>query len=346
MSPNFEFQFPWVLGLLALLPVYAFLRGRAGKLSALRFSSADLARAAGAAARSAAGRLLLFLRVLTVGLAIVALAGPRFAQHRTETLASGVDIMLVLDMSWSMMALDMGQPGERLSRMDIAQAVLADFVKRRPSDRIGLVAFSAVPYLASPLTLNHDWLTDNIHRLHVGMIRELGTAIGDATIAAAKRLKAIRDSKSRIIILLTDGDNNKGEVDPVPAAELAAALGTRIYTIGIGREEPCQLPAFDPSTGRLRLDPAGNIIPTITLQPANYQVLDKMARLSNGRSYRAASRRELEQIYAEIDRLEKTEVRLRKHTTYTPLFQWPLLGSLALLALELGLATTRYRRVP
>src|SRR5262249_54445931 len=151
---NFEFQFPWLLALLAFLPVYAFALGRVGKLAALRFPSADIARAAGAMARSATGRLLLFLRLLTVALCIVALAGPRFANDRTETEASGVDIMLALDLSWSMMALDMGGPDEMVSRFDIASQVLEDFVQKRPSDRMGLIVFSAVPYLASPLTLN------------------------------------------------------------------------------------------------------------------------------------------------------------------------------------------------
>src|SRR5205814_6895497 len=195
----------------------------------------------------------LFLRLLTVGLCIAALAGPRFANDQTETQASGVEIMLVLDLSWSMMALDMSGPQERVSRFDSASQVLEDFIRKRPSDRMGLVVFSAVPYLASPLTLNHGWLVENLHRLHVGLIRDLGTAIGDATAAAAKRLKDIKDSKSRIIILLTDGDNNKGELDPVPAAQLAAALGEKVYTIGIGIEEPCQLPLFDPATGKLIL---------------------------------------------------------------------------------------------
>ena len=204
-----------------------FCSGKVGKVSALRFSSADIARAAGGAARASAGRLLMFLRLFTLGLCIVALAGPRFANDHTETQASGVDIMLALDLSWSMMALDMGGPKERVSRYDIASSVLEDFIRKRPSDRMGLIVFSAVPYLASPLTLNHDWLIENLHRLHVGLIRDLGTAIGDATAASAKRLKNIKDSKSRIIIMLTDGDNNKGEIDPLPAAQLAAALGTK-----------------------------------------------------------------------------------------------------------------------
>jgi Ca-activated chloride channel family protein len=346
MSGNFEFQYPWALVLLALLPVYALLHGRPGKLAALRFPSADIARAAGATARAAVGRLLLFLRLLVVALLIAALAGPRFANDHTETEASGIDIMLVLDVSWSMMALDMGAPRERVSRFNIASDVLEDFIRKRPSDRLGLIVFSAVPYLASPLTLNHDWLVENLRRLHVGLLRDLGTAIGDATAAGARRLKTIQDSKSRIIILLTDGDNNKGDIDPVPAAQLAAALGIKIYTIGIGIEQPCQLPLFDPGTGKLQLDPAGNVIPAMTLQPANYSVLSKMSSLSNAKSYRATNRRELQRIYDEIDRLEKTEVKLRRLTTYRPLFQWPLLAAFGLLAVELLLAHTRLRRVP
>lgn len=346
MNPHFQFQFPGLLGLLALLPIYAFLRGRAGKLSALRFSSADIARAAGGAARSAAGRLLIFLRLLTVGLCIVALAGPRFANERTETQASGVDIMLVLDLSWSMMSLDMGGSNEESTRFGIASSVLEDFIGKRPNDRMGLIAFSGVPYLACPLTLNHEWLDQNLHRLHIGIIRELGTAIGDGIASAAKRLQALKGAKSRIIILLTDGDNNKGEIEPVPAAQVAAAVGAKIYTVGIGIEQPCQLPSFDVETGKLRHGPNGEILPTITLQPANYTVLGEMARLSHGKFYRATNRRELQNIYNEIDRLEKTEVKLRRYVTFTPLFQWPLLAAFALLALELILSNTRYRRVP
>jgi Ca-activated chloride channel family protein len=245
-----------------------------------------------------------------------------------------------------MMALDMGGPDERVSRFDIASQVLEDFVRKRPSDRMGLIVFSAVPYLASPLTLNHDWLIENLHRLHVGLIRDLGTAIGDATAAGAKRLKAIKDSKSRIMIVLTDGDNNKGEIDPVPAAQLAAALGEKVYTIGIGIEQPCNLPRFVPATGKLELDPNGNVIPAMTLQPANYSVLAKMSALSHAKFYRATNRRELQNIYNDIDRLEKTQVKLRRFTTYRPLFQWPLLAAFGLFCIEMALSNTRLRRLP
>ena len=346
MSGHLQFQYPWVLTLLALLPVYAVLCGRTGRQSAVQFSSADIVRAAGATVRSAAGRWLLFLRLLVVALGIIALAGPRFANEHTETSTTGVDIMLCLDLSWSMEAQDMAGPNERVSRFDIARDTLEDFIQKRPNDRLGLIAFSAVPYVVSPLTLNHDWLIQNLNRLHVGLIRDLGTAIGDAAASAAKRLSNVKDAKSRIIILLTDGDNNAGSLDPVPAAQLAAALGAKVYTIGIGIEKPCNLPQFNPDTGQLILDPMGNIIPAMTLQPANYTVLGKMAGLSRAKFYRATNRAELQSIYADIDRLEKTEVKLRRYSVYTPLFQWPLLAALGLLALEQILSHTRFRRVP
>jgi len=346
MNGEFEFQFPWLLGLLGLLPVYALLRGKTGGSAALVFSSAEIARAAGARVRSRPGRFLLFLRLLAVALGIVALAGPRRANYHVETETPGIDIMLVLDLSWSMEAIDMGKPAEKLSRFAIASGVLRDFIGERPNDRIGLIAFSGVPYLASPLTLNHDWLLENLARLHIGIITDLGTAIGDAVAVAAKRLKAVPNSKSRIMILLTDGDNNLGKVDPLPAAQLAAALGVKIYAIGIGIEQPCNLPAFDPATGQFRLDANGNIIPTLLLQPANYAVLGKMADLSGGRFYRATNQRQLQTIYHQIDQLEKSEVKLRRYATYQPLFQGWLAAALGLLALELILASTRFRRVP
>jgi Ca-activated chloride channel family protein len=346
MNGQFEFQFPWLLGLLAVLPVYALLHGKTGGSSALTFSSADIARAAGAKSRALPGRFLFFLRLLALALGIVALAGPRRANDHVETETPGIDIMLVLDLSWSMEAIDMGRPEEKLSRFAIASGVLRDFIAERPNDRIGMIAFSGVPYLASPLTLNHGWLLENLARLHIGIITDLGTAIGDAVAVAAKRLKGVPNSKSRIMILLTDGDNNLGKVDPLPAAQLAAALGVKIYAVGIGIEQPCNMPAFDPATGQFRLDANGNVIPTLLLQPANYAVLGKMADLSGGRFYRATNQRELQNIYHQIDRLEKSEVKLRRFTTYQPLFQWWLAAALGVLALEWILANTRFRRIP
>ena len=132
----------------------------------------------------------------------------------------------------------------------------------------------------------------------------------------------------------------------MPAAQIASAIGAKIYTIGIGIEKPCYMPSFDPATGKLKLDMNGNVIPTLLLQPANYSVLGKMADLSRGKFYRATNRRELLNIYNQIDQLEKTEVKIKRYATYEPLFQWPLLAALGLLGLEIILANTRFRRVP
>jgi len=345
MNGQFEFQFPWVLALLSLLPVYSLLRGKAGTWSALTFSSAEIVRSAGGRTRTAAGRLLAFLRLLTVALGIVALAGPRLADYHVVTETPGIDIMLVQDVSWSMMAVDMA-PEEKLSRFALASGVLQDFIQKRPNDRIGLIAFSGKSYLVSPLTLNHEWLIQNIQRLHIGIIRDLGTAIGDAVVVAAKRLQSVSYGKSRIMILLTDGDNNLGQVNPLAAAQLAAALGIKIYTIGIGVEQPCNMPEFDPQTGQFRLDIHGNLIPSLLLQPANFSVLGKMANVSGGQFYRATTQHQLQSIYDQIDRLEKTRITRRRFATYHPLFEWPLLAALVVLALELTLANTRFRRVP
>lgn len=348
MIDELQFQYPWVLGFLALLPLYAILLGRTGRMAALDFPSAELVRTAGVRTRVSPGRLMMFLRLLVAACILIALSGPRLTNDRTEVLASGTDIMLVLDLSWSMIALDMGDPkdGENASRLYAAQQVMEDFIRRRPNDRIGLTVFSAVPYLACPPTLNHDWLIHILQRLHVGMIKELGTAIGDATASALSRLHALRNSRSRIIILITDGTNNRGELQPLPSAQLAAALKARIYTIGIGAEKPTRIPHFNHDTGKPILGPGGTIIPGQLIRPPDYEILEQMARYTRGKAYRADNRKKLESIYNEIDRLEKTEVRVRHYTTYTPLFQWPLSAGLMLLGIETMLANTRYRRIP
>ena len=262
-----------------------------------------------------------------MALCIVALAGPRFANDRTETEASGVDIMLVLDLSWSMMALDMGAPEERVSRFDIASEVLEDFIRKRPSDRIGLVVFSAVPYLASPLTLNHDWLIENLQRLHVGLIRDLGTAIGDATAAGAKRL---------------EGPQGQQEPHHHPADRRRQQQGRdrsgarRAACRRAGREDlhhrhrhraALQVAGVRPGDRQ-----AQTLMPTATSSPAwpcSRRTTLCSARWPRSRAakfYRATNRRELQRIYDEIDRLEKTEVKLRRFTTYRPLVPMAVAG--------------------
>lgn len=348
MTESFEFQRPWVLAFLALLPIYAFLRGRSGREGALKFSSAELVGAIGNKVRAAAGRLFIFLRVITVALAVVALAGPRRVNEQTETLSSGLDVMLVYDLSWSMMALDMAPPGTKQTRFDIAQARIRDFIERRPSDRIGLVVFSGVPFLVSPTTMNHDWLLEQFDRLHIGIIKEVGTAIGDATGMAVKNLSRQKESKGRVIVLLTDGDNNKWETfEPLQSAMFARDENVRIYAIGIGKDQACPLYEFDRDTGKFIYGPNGEHLRTITmLSPASYSILNDMAKKTGGKAYTATNPQELETVYDDINRLEKTERKLKHNRTYTPLFQIPLIAALSLLLIELLLANTRFRRLP
>jgi Ca-activated chloride channel family protein len=348
MKTSFEFERPWMLLLIALLPLYAFLRGHPGSESALRFPSAELIRSFAEVVRAKAGQIFVFLRMMTVALAIVALAGPLSVKEETETQASGVDIMIVYDLSWSMMALDMAPPGTLTTRFDIAQARIRDFIARRPSDRIGLVVFSGVPYLVSPTTLNHTWLQDQFDRLHIGNIRELGTAIGDAVGMATKVLSRQTDSHGKVIVLMTDGDNNKWDTfEPLPAAMFARDEKIRLYAIGLGKNENCPLYDFDKDTGKFYLGADGQPTSIITmLSPANYVVQEKMAGYTGGKSYTATNSQQLDTVYADIDRLEKSERKLKQNRIPTPLYKIPLIAAAVIFLLEIILANTRFRRVP
>ena len=341
---GYDFQYPWALLLLALVPVYAWLRGRVGRASAVLYPDTSLLGAAGRPVRERAGRLRMFLRLLTTVVLVVAIAGPRTANKEVERETEGVDIMLVVDLSWSMMALDMSTSRAEVTRWQASQSVIYDFLAKRPDDRIGAVVFSGKPYLLSPLTINKIWVEKGIDRMHIGSIPETGTAIGEGLAMAVDRMKNVKGRRSKVIILLTDGDDNMSKaILPVPAAELAAALGIRLYCIGLGKDEPTVLPRFDTRTGQLYRDALGRTIPMQTINPANYVMLEKMAKIADGRFYRALDQAQLGRVYEEIDRLERTEVRLRESVVYDShrLF-WIGLAALLLLA-EIGWAVLRPR---
>lgn len=349
MPDNLDFHHPWVMLLLALLPLHALLTGRMGRVAALRFSSAELARAAGAKARSAPGALLATLRLLALALIIIACAGPRISRTRVERKTEGIDIMLALDLSPSMFAMDMSPPGQDLWRCLVAKEVMRDFIDKRPDDRIGLVAFAGKSYLVSPLTLNHDWIKLGLDRIDAGVLPVQGTAIGEAMAMSADRMKNRKGKGSRIIILLTDGDDNSSrKILPVPAAELAAALGQRIYTIGIGIDRETAMPEMDRYENKPARDARGHVMlnPMFKLPPANYTLLQKMAEISGGRFYRAKDAAELRRIYDDIGALETSEVLVLNHVEYTELFAPFALAALAVLLAETALANTRYLRLP
>jgi len=330
------FAHPFLLLLLLLLPLAAWLQGRRGQPPAFLYSSVKLVEGLTRARRSRAGNLLAALRWLVLALFLVALAQPRLTKSTTEVKASGIDIVAALDLSGSMISEDFEVRGERVNRVNMAKSVLRDFIDKRPNDRIGLVVFAREAYIATPLTLDHDYLQENLARLEIGAINENATAIGDALTTAVNRLRDLK-SKSKIIILATDGQNNSGNTEPLRAAAAAAAFGVKIYTVGIGEQGQAPMPAHD-MFGRKVYQMVPVDVDETTLQ--------KIADQTGGKYYRADNADKFRQIYAEIDKLEKTEATVNKFTEYKELFGWFVGAGLALLLLELMLGETIFRRLP
>jgi Ca-activated chloride channel family protein len=321
------FGHPWLLLLLLLLPLVAWLKGKRGVPPAFVYSSVQLVRGMQNISRSRSGGFLGALRWLMLGLFIIALAQPHLMTSATTVKASGIDIVCALDLSGSMMAQDYSVNGQPTSRIDMAKPVLEDFIKGRPNDRIGLVVFAAQAYIATPMTLDHDYLLDDIDRLNIGTINSDATAIGDGITTALNRLRDLK-SKSRIVVLMTDGANNSGKIDPITATKAALTLGVKIYTIGLGNREIAQAMGLPPS------------------YLADEDTLQQIAQMTGGRYYRADNADKFKSIYAEIDKLEKTDSTVNRYTEYTELFPWFITSGLALLLIELVLAQTAFRRLP
>lgn len=321
----------WALPALLLLPL---ARGRTRRAAGLLFPSADLVRSVGGVARANGGWLGL-LRLLALALFVVALARPQQGLGAAAIEARGIDIVLALDISGSMRALDFELEGKQANRLEVVKSVVGKFIDARPDDRLGMVVFAGRPYLASPLTLDHDWLDRTLERVEIGMVED-GTAIGSAIAASTNRLRD-RKADSRIVILLTDGVNNAGKVSPLTAAEAARALGIRVYTIAAGTEGEAPMPVRD-SFGRERIA----MVPV----DVDEKTLQEVAKITRGSFFRATDTDSLTQIYEQIDRMEKTTARITKFERYRELFLWPLIAGLLLLGLELLLAETRLRRLP
>lgn len=319
------FAYPYLLLLLLLLPLAAWLKGRRGQQPAFVYSSVQLLRAVTNITRSRSGGFLAALRWLALALLIIALAQPRLTRFDTsKATASGVDIVVAFDISGSMAQADFEVRGQRVNRFEMARAVLKDFIQKRPNDRIGLVVFALQAFVATPLTLDHDFLLTNLERTRLGMIEWRGTAIGSALSTAINRVRDVK-SKSKIVILMTDGRSNAGKVAPLTAAEAAQALGVKIYTIGVGNQDP-------------RLSPDGDVI--------DAEMLQQVADMTGGRFYLADNAKRFQEIYAEIDRLEKTEAEVKKLAHHTELFGWLISLALAVLLTEIALGQTVFRRLP
>jgi len=204
-----RFLYPQLLWLLALLPLVALLRGRRGTVAAVKYSSAEIARQVAGETRSRAGRWISTLSLLALGFIIIGLARPQLGRSSSTVEASGVDMILALDCSGSMAALDFKVDGQPTNRLDVVKSVVSKFIDARPNDRIGLIGFAGAPYLVSPLTLDHDWLQRNLERVQIGAVED-GTAIGSALAASVNRLRD-QPGKSKVVVLLTDGENNMGK---------------------------------------------------------------------------------------------------------------------------------------
>lgn len=331
----FHFANPGWLWLLLALPAVALLRGRAGRTVALRLPSVSDARNVGARPRSRAGGFLPAILLLGIACLIAALARPQLGRGRTEVETSGIDILLALDVSGSMEALDFKIGGQQVNRLEVVKRVVDDFVGERPGDRIGMVAFAGRPYMVSPLTLDHEWLKKRLEEVRIGRVED-GTAIGSAIASSVHHLRN-SDAKSRIVILLTDGVNNAGAANPITTAEAAKALGIKIYTIGAGIQGQAPMPVQD-AFGRRRL-----MMVDVEIDEGS---LKEIARTTGGRYYRATDTGSLARIYDEINQLETTKRTVKKYEDYEELFLYALLPGLGLLLAERFLTETRFRHLP
>ena len=331
MFKNISFAYPWVLYFLIIVPlmiVWYWFKGKQ-KQPSITYSSLNIFRNIAFSWRERFRHIPIILRVLAVALLIVALARPQNFSSGENIYTEGIDIAMVLDISGSMLAEDL-----KPNRIEAAKNVIKDFIKGRTSDRIGLVIFARDSFTQCPLTIDYSVLLNLLSQVKSGMIED-GTAIGNAIANGVNRLKDSK-SKSKIIILLTDGVNNSGEVDPVFAAQIAKTFGIRIYTIGVGTKGEAPYPVQTPFGTRYQMIPV----------EIDESVLKQISDITGGEYFRATDNKTLKAIYDKIDKLEKSKVEITSYRNAKELF-YPWLGAgLFLLVLEVGLSKSIFRRLP
>jgi len=332
----YGFAKPWWLLALLIIPVVAWMQGGRGPSPAIRFSFIAPLRGFARPRRAGIGGFRSFIICAALTCFVVALARPRLGKTQDTIESSGVDIILELDVSGSMLSEDFKLGNDRASRIEVVKDVTKRFIEGRPNDRIGIIAFAGRPYMVSPLTLDHDWLLKNLERLRIGLVED-GTSIGSALASAANRLKD-KQSKSKIIVLLTDGDENITTIPPATAAEAARTLGIKIYTIAAGTNGTAPYPA-----GR---DFFGNKVYRTIQVSVDEGQLRKVAEIGGGKFFVAMDTNSLNKIFSEIDKLEKTEMKLKRNTDWRDLFQWFIGAGVALAALHAVLSQTLWRAVP
>ncbi|MEA3403292.1 MAG: VWA domain-containing protein [Armatimonadota bacterium] len=327
----------WLLLLLAL-PGVVWLMRRPGSRRSGAMAYPDVwDLRARRTPRTVAARALPWLSVVALALMVVAMARPRRLEEVVSVTSEGIDIVLALDISGSMRAEDF-QPR---NRFNVAKSVLQRFVAGTEGDRLALVVFAGKAFTQCPLTLDYEMLQQLLSQVELGMIED-GTAIGMAIATAAARLEK-SEAASRVIILLTDGVNNAGAIDPITAAKAAGAVGVKVYAVGVGTEEGARIPIDDPLFGRTY---ARNPDGTFKRTEMDEETLRAVAELSEGEYYRAADPNALEEIYETIRTLEKSEFESRQYRRYqelAPALLWPAMG---LLAVQVLLSCTWLRKVP
>jgi Ca-activated chloride channel homolog len=334
MSVSYQFAYPWFLLLLLLLPLMAWWKGKQGQAAALRLPSIDDAIKVGARSQSRAGRFLATLGMLAFSLFVIALARPRKVKGTSDLETNGIDIILTLDVSGSMEALDFRLQGKQANRLEVVKDVVAKFVAQRTDDRIGMVAFAGRPYLAAPLTHDQQWIAKRLQDVQIGQVED-GTAIGSAIVSSTDHLRD-SEAKSKIIILLTDGVNTSGSINPLTAAEAAKALGVKIYTIGAGTNGEAPYPVrsiFGTQMQMMKVE-------------IDEKTLEEIATMTGGQYFRATDSDSLEKIYATINQLETTARKEKKYEDYEEWFAIALWPGLGIFLLEWILRHTRYRRLP
>ena len=316
--------------------IWVYVKREKGLHPTVQYSDLSLFKGLGSSLIVKTRHIIIFLRLFGLGLLIIALARPQKGHTENEITTHGVDIILALDVSTSMKALDF-KPNNRLF---VAKETIKKFIEKRQNDRLGLVVFAGRSYTKCPLTLDYAILAQFIDAIEFGEIED-GTAIGTAIATAANRLKK-SSAKSKIIILLTDGANNAGEITPLIAAKASSELGIKIYTIGVGKggQVPFPVEYVNPWTGKK--EQKVQMIPS----DIDEQTLTNIASETKGQFFRAHNAKKLEEIYDHIDELEKTEIKTKSYTTYSEqFFLWLVLGFCVVL-LEIVLKHTRYRRIP
>ncbi len=330
-----EFKTPLVLLLVPVLLAALWYMLRRQEGTSFKFSSLVLMRQMGSTWRVRWSFMPWVLRALVLVLLLVALAGPRKLLAQSKLTSEGIDIVLALDVSGSMSAEDYVIDNHRISRLDIIRNTVENFIKQRRDDRLGLIVFGSQAYTVCPLTTDHDWLLQNLRQVRVGLIED-ATAIGSGIATSLLRLKNSK-AKSRIIVLLTDGVNNSGKIQPLDAAKMAQAMGIKVYTIGAGTTGIVPFPVTD-EFGNKHYEQAQFDLDEDTLK--------KIADMAGGEYFRAADTESLRNIYAQIDKLEKTKIQENGYKQYEPLFWYFVDAALILLALEIILTNSVFLKIP